>query len=196
MYIIKLFKKKFRSIAQAKKIKGNILLMACDVQEKKPLKLLTSFWLLVTYSLSGLLIETISFGALLSINLFSGFGLIFLLLLSYSKNVMEAVIIRESVNFDIMQFCRSIHRKYQFPTSIYLDTCILYNFMVLLKMKLAFNFRRPFFVFLVNSGLQIIFCCSSQWLFSAMLIHNHFICPKKEIYIYKEIGQSNPLTHI
>lgn len=134
--------------------------------------------------------------ALLSINLFSGFGLIFLLLLSYSKNVMEAVIIRESVNFGIMQFCRSIHRKYQFPTSIYLDTCILYNFMVLLKMKLAFNFRRPFFVFLVNSGLQIIFCCSSQWLFSAMLIHNHFICPKKERYIYKEIGQSNPLTHI
>lgn len=170
--------------------------MACDVQEKKPLKLLTSFWLLVTYSLSGLLIETISFGALLSITLFSGFGLIFLLLLSYSKNVMEAVIIRESVNFGIMQFCRSIHRKYQFPTSIYLDTCILYNFMVLLKMKLAFNFRRPFFVFLVNSGLQIIFCCSSQWLFSAMLIHNHFICPKKERYIYKEIGQSNPLTHI
>lgn len=175
--------------------------MACDVQEKKPLKLLTSFWLLVTYSLSGLLIETISFGALLSITLFSGFGLIFLLLLSYSKNVTEAVIIRESVNFGIMQFCRSIHRKYQFPTSIYLDTCILYNFMVILKMKLAFNFRRPFFVFLANSGLQIIFCCSSQWLFSAMLIHNHFICPKKKliqkkIYIYKEIGQSNPLTHI
>lgn len=119
--------------------------------------------------------------ALLSINLFSGFGLIFLLLLSYSKNVTESVISRENVNFGIMQFCRSIHRKYQFPTSIYLDTCILYNFMVLLKMKLAFNFRRPFFVFLANSGyLQIIFCCSSQWLFSAMLIHNHFICPKKK----------------
>lgn len=131
--------------------------MACDVQEKKPLTLLTSFWLLVTYWLSGLLIETISFVAFLSITLFSGFGLIFLLLLSYSKNVMEAVIIRESVNFGIMQFCRSIHRKYQFLTSIYLDTCILYNFMVILKMKLAFNFRRPFFVFLANSGLQIIF---------------------------------------
>lgn len=163
--------------------------MACDVQEKKPLTLLTSFWLLVTYWLSGLLIETISYGALLSINLFSGFGLIFSFTLSYSKNVMEAVIIRESVNFGIMQFCRSIHRKYQFPTSIYLDTCILYNFefMVILKMKLAFNFRRPFFVFLANSGLQIIFCCSSQWLFSAMLIHNHFICPRKKINPKKKI---------
>lgn len=194
MYIIKLFKKKFRSIVSAKKIEYFIDGMRRPREE--------AIEIVDVILIAGYL-QPIRF---VDRNYILWCTLInkpiqwvwphFSFTLSYSKNVMEAVIIRESVNFGIMQFCRSIHRKYQFPTSIYLDTCILYNFMVILKMKLAFNFRRPFFVFLANSGLQIIFCCSSQWLFSAMLIHNHFICPKKERDIYKEIGQSNPLTHI
>lgn len=142
-----------------------------------PRDLWRQFWLLVTYNPTGLLIETISFGALLSIPLFNAFSLIFsfAFILFTIQHVMKTVLIKRDCKFRHNAILPVLASETP-PIIRFIQINVLLYFMVMLKV-LANNFCRPPFISshifsFVNFGVHIILFCSSKLLFSTMLIIN------------------------